>query len=164
MVWCMRYPNNCGSMVWDCQMVLCPLVKSRQTPVLWVYNRNKMKIEPVSQHYFKTIFGMTDDQCSDIFSLPFKVTLDTKLRWFQLWRVINNILPNNVWLEKVSTIDNEMCTFCHNDNETVTHMFCECNNVTDFWKQIKNRISRMRGFMVHLIYCMESRIVHIIIC
>ena len=79
--------------------------------------------------------------------LPFKVTLDTKLRWFQYTRVIHNILPSNVWLKKVGIIDNELCTFCHNDNETVTHtcMLCECNNVTDFWRQIQNRISLMKG-------------------
>ena len=107
---------------------------------------NKMNIEPLSQNYLKRVFGMTNDQCSNIFILPFNVTLDTKLRWFQ-YRVIHNILPTNAWLKKVGIIENEMCTFCHNDNETITHMFCDCNKVTDFWRLIQNRINLMKGIV-----------------
>ena len=40
------------------------------TMFILLYERTaKMNIEPVSQHYFKRAFGMTDDQCNDIFIL-----------------------------------------------------------------------------------------------
>ena len=67
-----------------------PEIALQQTPskirgcstALFPYN-------PTSLQYLKRVFGMTNDQCSKIFILPFNVTLDTKLRWFQ-YRVIHN--------------------------------------------------------------------------
>ncbi len=100
-------------------------------------------IEPVSQHYFKRVFNMSDVECSNLFLLPFKATLDTKLRWFQ-YRVVHNILPTNVWLKKIGIINSDLCTFCQSDKETVKHLFVECNKVTDFWQQIQNKWAILR--------------------
>ena len=37
-------------------------------------------------------------------------------------------LATNVWLKKVGITNNELCTICHNENETVTHLLGECVN------------------------------------
>ena len=102
----------------------------------------KESTESISQHRFKRIFDLSDEKCADLFLLPFKVTLDTKLRWFQ-YRVTHNILPTNVWLKKIGITDNDLCTFCQDEKETITHLFVECNKVNDFWQQVQNKWSIM---------------------
>ncbi len=87
---------------------------------------------------------MSDVECSNLFLLPFKVTLDTKLRWFQ-YRVVHNILPTNAWLKKIGITNSDFCTFCQRDKETVKHLFVECNKVIDIWQQIRNKWTILRG-------------------
>ena len=57
-----------------------------------VYSKfiDDIKKDPVCQSSLKRHYNISDDQCCQIFILPFKTTLDSKLRWFQ-FRVINNI-------------------------------------------------------------------------
>ena len=119
------------------------------TPLNKIVSRNvyqwyveKESTESISQHRFKRIFDLSDEKCADLFLLPFKVTLDTKLRWFQ-YRVTHNILPTNVWLKKIGITDNDLCTFCQDEKETITHLFVECNKVNDFWQQVQNKWSIM---------------------
>ena len=76
--------------------------------------------------------------------MPFKVTLDTKLRWFQ-YRVIHNILNNNVWLKKVGLINSDLCNFCKKEKETVLHMFAECEKVVEFWHQVQIQYNIVSG-------------------
>ena len=34
-----------------------------------------------------------------------------------------------------------ICKICNNCNETLNHLFCECSNLTPFWKKIRDLIS-----------------------
>ena len=49
-----------------------------------------------------------------IYSLPFKVTLDTKLRAFQ-YRFLNRIVYTNDKLSAFKIVDYPYCTFCKNE-------------------------------------------------
>jgi hypothetical protein len=111
---------------------------------IYVWFRDKEKVESISQHYFKRVYELSDDECYDLFVMPFKVTLDTKLRWFQ-YRVMHNIVPTNVWLQKVGLTNSDLCSFCKKEKETITHMFVECEKVVDFWQQVQTRYNIMDG-------------------
>jgi hypothetical protein len=71
---------------------------------------------------------------------PMKITKDTKLHWFQ-FRIINHILGTNMLLCKMKIKDNNLCSFCNAEVETILHLLYQCNTVTLFWDNFKLWIS-----------------------
>jgi hypothetical protein len=92
----------------------------------------------------KLNIGYNFKQWSTVFLIPFKCTLDTKLRWFQ-FRLTHRILGTNYFLEKIGKKDSNLCTFCKNSEETILHIFCECPIILTLWinvvKWIKEKLN-----------------------
>jgi len=80
---------------------------------------------------------------SIIFNSPFISTTCTKYRWFQ-FRLIHRILGTNSFLLKIGKTNSGMCSFCYNAEETLIHLFCDCNISLNFWidfqKWLKERV------------------------
>lgn len=72
-----------------------------------------------------------------IYSNAFKCAIDTKTREFQ-YKILNRILPLNVFLFKIGKIDSPLCTFCQSSEETMYHLFFSCPLVSSFWHSIKH--------------------------
>ena len=70
-----------------------------------------------------------------IYSLPFKVTLDTKLREFQ-YKILHRICYTNDMLFKFRIVDSPLCYFCGEEMETLEHFFFFCDRVRSFWKEL----------------------------
>ena len=79
---------------------------------------------------------ITSNDWYSICKRPFKVTTDTKLQWFQ-YRINNNIIATNTFLYKINIRSDELCSFCQKQVETIRHLFCQCNYVKPFWKQLE---------------------------
>ena len=72
----------------------------------------------------------------EIYILPYKISKDTNLRWFQT-RLIHRILSTNKFLCKIGIRSDDRCSFCSTDPETLKHLFWECNVVQTFWKTVE---------------------------
>ena len=83
----------------------------------------------------KLDISYTFKKWSVIFLIPFKCTVDTKLRWFQ-FRLTHRILGVNSFLEKIGRKDSNLCTFCKEKEETILHIFCECPNILKLWENV----------------------------
>ena len=70
-----------------------------------------------------------------IYELPFKETIENKLRCFS-FKIIHNILPSNSSLQKMKLKSSSSCDRCNHPHETLTHLLYECPIVQTFW-QIK---------------------------
>ncbi|XP_033756945.1 uncharacterized protein LOC117339468 isoform X1 [Pecten maximus] len=68
--------------------------------------------------------------------IPFKSTIDCKLRWFQ-YRIIHRIISTNKYLHMINLKDSPLCTFCNRHTETIVHIFWECRLVAIFWEDFK---------------------------
>ena len=75
-----------------------------------------------------------------IFKLPFKVTKDSQLQWFQT-KILHRILGTNHLCKKMKIVASERCTFCKEQTETIQHLFYECNVVKRFWDNLRTFIS-----------------------
>ena len=64
-----------------------------------------------------------------------RITICTKLRSFQ-WRLLLHATITNVHLLRYRIRDDECCTFCNKNAETVQHLLCECEKVTPIWEFI----------------------------
>ena len=67
------------------------------------------------------------------YSIPFKVTKDTRLAIFQ-FKIIHHILPTNATLFRDSLVQQENCHLCH-EKQTLKHLFVTCPRVQTFWNQ-----------------------------
>ena len=68
------------------------------------------------------------------FQLPFKTTRDSSVIWLQL-RLLHRLLPTNYLLTKMQIKDNNKCTFCKTETETLRHLFWDCKV---FWRDFQN--------------------------
>lgn len=84
-----------------------------------------------AQSKWGTIFDFNNDTWKKIYSLPFKVTLNTKFQWFQ-FRINHHILSTNSFIYKIGLTNNPHCTFCIIERETIIHILWECNEVQNF--------------------------------
>ena len=79
--------------------------------------------------------GLDETKWREIFKLPFIVTQNTKLQWLQ-YRINQRILGTNKLLYKIKVKDNAFCTFCQEDEETIEHLFWNCEIVQAFIDEI----------------------------
>ena len=70
-----------------------------------------------------------------IYELPFKVTMENKLRCFQ-YKVIHNILPTNYKLYKMKLKTSPSCDRCGNPYENLLHLLYECPRTQTFWQLV----------------------------
>ena len=68
-----------------------------------------------------------------IYSLPFVVTIETKIREFQ-YKLLNDIVFTNEKLFRFKMIDSPLCTFCKKDVESLENLLFHCTFVESFWK------------------------------
>ena len=82
---------------------------------------------------------------SKFFSLPFRLTKNTKLQWFQ-FRINHKILSTNSFLQKIKLKDTNTCTFCRSETETIERILWDCEIVQalldDFVTFCSNMIHR----------------------
>ena len=104
-----------------------------------IYNIHIDKLfkTPASKLYYSNKFNVTEDDWSLIYTLAGKLALDSKLRVFQ-YKFLNNILYLNKSLYKMKLADTPLCTFCQREEETINHLFLECEYSKTLWSDIQN--------------------------
>ena len=89
-----------------------------------------------------------------IFHHCYTTTKDTKLRWFQI-RVLNRILPTNKMLKTCKIVEEEHCTFCKQETETIDHLFWECSISLEFWKSVEEYLKKLCVHCSRLVFKKE---------
>jgi len=71
-----------------------------------------------------------------VYKTPFLCTKISKLIVFQ-FKLLHRRLATNIFLTKINLKDNEQCTFCKKDKETLIHLFWTCDITNFFWQEFK---------------------------
>ena len=86
-----------------------------------------------------------------MFKICFKVTKDSSIQWLQ-YRTLHRLLPVKAYLKKAKLVDNDTCTFCKSEVETIEHIFTSCPTVLAIWNSLSmhiyNTVSKRVGFNV----------------
>ena len=82
--------------------------------------------------------GFFEDNC---FVALMKATNSTRIRIFQ-YKLFNRILATNKYLKMINIKDDECCTFCKGEPETLVHLFWNCPKIKTFISLIKTKILR----------------------
>ena len=106
---------------------------------------------PTAQHKWAVEYeAETGINCDidwkQIYSMPFKCTIETKCHYFQ-FRFIHKVLPTNEYLSKIGIKDNEKCSFCKTNVETMKHLMWNCKWVSTFWKEVINWLTSLDIFL-----------------
>jgi len=70
-----------------------------------------------------------------IYELPFKVTMENKLRCFQ-YKVIHNIVPTNNKLYKMKLKTSPSCDRYGNPYQNLLNLLYECTRTQTFWQLV----------------------------
>ena len=94
---------------------------------------------PVCEHLFSNVYEIEESEWSQIYTLPFKCTIEVKLREFQ-FKILHNILYTNDRLYKMKIVSSNICSFCSSDIETPIHLFYECDITTKLRQEFVERL------------------------
>ena len=65
----------------------------------------------------------------------YKTTNYPKLRSFH-YRLVTKSLTTNIHLKYYKIKENNTCSFCEKEKETLRHLFYECDKISSFWREI----------------------------
>ena len=108
----------------------------------------KAKLPNCSQK-LKRDFNFTDDQLIQIYSLPHTVAFEPYLKAFQ-YKALNAILFSNTKLHKIGFIEDDKCSFCRHEPETLHHLMVHCPYSEQFWTDFKSFYFSLTGQRVQL--------------
>lgn len=80
---------------------------------------------------WEEIFDFDDQTWKKIYKLPFVVTQNSKLQWFQ-YRTNQYILTTNSYLFRAGLVPSPYCPLCKTEIETIQHALWECDMVQNF--------------------------------
>ena len=72
----------------------------------------------------REIAGITEREWTDYFSVIWLLK-EVKLKDFQ-YKVTIKILVTKSFLNRINKIVNDLCEYCHQQPETIRHLFVEC--------------------------------------
>jgi len=72
-----------------------------------------------------------------VHSFVFKISRDTYIQWLHT-RIIHRILGTKSLLYKMKIVDDNICTFCNNHEETLTHLFWSCEHIQTIVQYVTN--------------------------
>ena len=96
--------------------------------------------EPTNKEKIMGKFEISEKEMEHIYNLPFKITKNSKLQWFQ-YKINHFVLTTNSFLSKIKLIQNPTCTFCKLESETIVHLLWECEKVQSLLEEIDDWIS-----------------------
>ena len=143
---------------------------------LFVHNKKGIKViykifnantaEPINKQKVMKLFDITIDEINQIYKLPFILTKNSKLQWFQ-YKINHLVLTTNAFLSKINLIQNPLCTFCETEHETIIHLLWECQKVQalldniDNWLQQEVNVTlnfKKKGFILGIVNNKYSKV------
>ena len=79
-------------------------------------------------------FGFTKENIHKVYSLPFLITKDSQLVAFQ-YKIIHHILPTRTSLFRAGIAENDICTLCETEKQTISHLLYHCTVSKAFWQK-----------------------------
>ena len=75
------------------------------------------------------------------YKLPFYSTKASKLIIFQ-FKLLHRRLATNDFLNKIGIRENDICTFCITEKESLYHLFWSCSETSSFWRDLMKWLAK----------------------
>lgn len=100
---------------------------------------DKKYVVPTSQKYYENLFG-PNLKWEKIYTLPRTLTMDSYIQVFQ-YKILHNALFLNERLVHCNYANTPLCSLCNEANESLRHLFCECEITQNLWQEITTYFS-----------------------
>ena len=114
-------------------------IQKLKTRNIYVDLVSKLTCRPVCEPLFSTKYGIEKEEWPQMYLLPFKCTIEVKMRVFQ-FKILHNILYTNERLFKMKQVQTQLCTICETSVETPLHLFYECKVAEDLRRAFVDKI------------------------
>lgn len=147
------------------------LIKTAASKIVYKELRNRTITPPTAQLKFHTKFVDDVLEQKEIYSLPFRATLDTKSREFQ-YKLLNRCLVTNAFLFKVGFATTRACSFCGDMDESLEHLITSCHYSNNFWAEVIKWFDKQgieiahlsdKGIMIGIVRCDDELFVNHVI-
>ena len=97
----------------------------------------KSLVRPATaQSSLESSLHLTNADWKKVYMLPRLTMIESSLRSFQ-YKILNNILFLNERLYKFNVVTSPLCSLCKEKNESVSHLFCYCQETRRLWHQLQ---------------------------
>jgi hypothetical protein len=100
--------------------------------IYWFFVSKKVT-EPIAVNKWCTELGIDKADWTNIYK-TYATLQDTKLKSFQ-FKIINNILPCNLYLNRIKRSDTDKCPTC-NKLDDLNHYLMKCDETATIWRQL----------------------------
>ena len=111
------------------------LIKSKKEGKDFYTILNQNLEKPTSQHKWNNVYNIEEETWKAIYSFPFKLSLGTKMQWFQT-RINHRILPTKKYLYNMKYVPSPRCNFCQ-EEEAMNHMLWQCQESQNLLREFK---------------------------
>ena len=98
---------------------------------------SKKALSPCNGQTLKCEFDLSDDELKKAFCLPHSIAFEPYIKAFQ-YKVLNSILYTNYKLHKIGYVEDNTCSFCKLEPETLHHFLFYCSYVRLFWDEFRS--------------------------
>ena len=84
---------------------------------------------------WKNDIDINENMWPYLFTIASKCTLDIPSRSFQ-FLLLHRRIPTNKFAHRIGIADSPNCSLCKKHEETIVHLFYECEYVKHFWDQV----------------------------
>ena len=112
------------------------------------------KIFPVNEiivpkNWINEIGEISEDEWKK-YSKNLNYIKEAKLRDFQ-FKINNRILVTNTFLFKIKKKENNLCSYCNQEAESITHLLFHFETVAKFWKTLKIWLERKSNISIQIV-------------
>ena len=97
------------------------------------YITNNAYTEPCTNRFWLNKYNIYVDK--EIWKLAWNTTPEVRLRELQ-WKILHNIYPTNILLEKMGLATNNRCSLCKTEIDYIEHFFFACSKIKYMWEYI----------------------------
>ena len=121
----------------DGEEVVRPLESISSKEIYLLLIQKKLCRESAGKKTYNDEYHLNNQTWNKIYTVYGRSWKNKKVLDFQ-YKVLHRVVALNPLLFKMEIKDNDKCTFCNDEKETVQHMLYRCKKVRKFWKQVKD--------------------------
>ena len=104
-----------------------------------ILNKKNAEVKATSKWSNKLGFNLSKENWKHIFRIAHKSVQDNVYKWFQI-KIIHRILGTRSLTFKMGLTQTKLCGLCQNSEETLIHLFTECDKTNEIWANLSNEI------------------------
>ena len=102
---------------------------------------------------YTATYNLDEDEWKSIYLMPHTLPISNKAKEMH-YKIVHGYVATNHLLYKMDIVNSDVCTFCKHCEQTVFHLFYDCNHVKRLWLAVEQWLTRECG--IDLKFCAKD--------